>query len=133
MLPTFNIVGDIVVVEHVSRHYRKLDLGDVVVCVSPTDPQKAICKRVLGLPGDYVCVDPTLLERRYITVPPGHIWLQGDNYTNSTDSRKYGPVSLGLLRGRVLCKIWPKFEWIRNGFEEQVSQSSMDRELVVER
>ncbi|KAI8918501.1 peptidase S24/S26A/S26B/S26C, partial [Powellomyces hirtus] len=105
MLPTFNIAGDFVVVEHISQRYRKLQLGDVVVCTSPLNPQRQVCKRVLGLPGDRVYVDPTIPGSKLVTIPQGHIWLQGDNYNNSTDSRKYGPVPMGLLRGRVLCKV----------------------------
>lgn len=38
-------------------------------------------------------------------VPTGHVWLQGDNVLNSTDSRDYGPVPMALVRGRVFCKV----------------------------
>ncbi|XP_041365569.1 mitochondrial inner membrane protease subunit 1-like [Gigantopelta aegis] len=40
-------------------------------------------------------------------VPRGHVWLEGDNKDNSTDSRTYGPVPYALLRSRVFFKIWP--------------------------
>jgi len=38
-------------------------------------------------------------------VPRGHVWLEGDNLENSSDSRAYGPVPYGLLRSRVLYKV----------------------------
>ena len=38
-------------------------------------------------------------------VPPGYVWLQGDNYINSTDSRHYGPVPYALLQGKVVLKV----------------------------
>ena len=44
---------------------------------------------------------------RAVPVPPGHVWLQGDNPLNSTDSRTYGPVPAALVRGRVFCRVWP--------------------------
>ncbi|KAJ3169506.1 hypothetical protein HDU88_000696 [Geranomyces variabilis] len=128
MLPTFNVAHDLVFFEKLSIRWRPPQLGDVVVCVSPRNPARPICKRVLGLPGDTVYVDPTVPEgARAITIPPGHVWLQGDNYNNSTDSRRYGPVPIGLLRGRVLgvWKDWFHWEWIKPGFvkEEQASQA----------
>ena len=40
-----------------------------------------------------------------VQVPEGHVWLQGDNPINSTDSRHYGPVPYALLRGRAFLKV----------------------------
>ncbi|CAB4379105.1 mitochondrial inner membrane protease subunit 1 [Rhizophagus irregularis] len=115
MLPTFNMIGDIVVLEHFSPKLKRLEIGDVVVCISPTNPWRAVCKRILGMPGDRICIDPTVINRKYIIVPRGHVWLQGDNMSNSTDSRSYGPVPYALIRGRVFARIWPQTCWIKNG------------------
>ncbi|XP_028512449.1 mitochondrial inner membrane protease subunit 1 [Exaiptasia diaphana] len=46
-------------------------------------------------------------------VPKGHVWLLGDNPDDSTDSRDYGPVPYGLIRGRVCFKVWPLSEFGR--------------------
>jgi len=42
-----------------------------------------------------------------IQVPDGHIWVEGDNPWNSSDSRNYGAVPASLIMGRVLCRLWP--------------------------
>lgn len=57
-------------------------------------------------PGDNVCVDPTVKDRKYISVPKGHVWVAGDNLSNSFDSRGYGPVPMGLIKGRVFAKVF---------------------------
>lgn len=117
-----------------------LQIGDVVVSTSPTHPAKTVCKRVLGLPGDTILVDPrdymsedagllaahahadpmlqalvALHSARTVTVPPGHVWLTGDNLGNSTDSRQYGAVPMALIKGRVLARVYPHPGWIRSG------------------
>ncbi|RKP23423.1 mitochondrial inner membrane peptidase complex catalytic subunit, partial [Syncephalis pseudoplumigaleata] len=126
MLPTLNNDGDIIAIEKMSiRHMqsnassavapRGLGLGDMVISISPLDPHRHVCKRVLGLPGDSICIDPTKDPARFVTVPRGHVWLQGDNMENSTDSRQYGPVPIAMLRGRVIARVWPDPCWMTNG------------------
>ena len=48
-------------------------------------------------------------QPKTITVPTGHVWLSGDNLANSTDSRNYGPVPLGCLRGKILMRVSSSF------------------------
>ena len=40
-------------------------------------------------------------------VPPNHVWVEGDNPLESTDSRHYGPLPLSALRGRIVLRLWP--------------------------
>lgn len=42
-----------------------------------------------------------------IIVPPGHVWIEGDNHDNSGDSRYYGTIPQGLVLSRVIARIWP--------------------------
>lgn len=49
MLPNFNMTGDIVAVDHITPRFKGYDLGDVVVCISPCVPGRAVLKRILGL------------------------------------------------------------------------------------
>ena len=44
-------------------------------------------------------------------VPAGHVWLEGDNPSNSLDSRYYGPVPLALLQGRIVAKVNVFLPW----------------------
>ena len=46
-----------------------------------------------------------------MVVPAGHVFLQGDNVANSSDSRHYGPVPTALVLGRVVAKVWPLRDW----------------------
>jgi Signal peptidase, peptidase S26 len=40
-----------------------------------------------------------------IQIPPGHVWLEGDNSVNSQDSRYYGPVPYAMLVGRAWLQV----------------------------
>lgn len=66
-----------------------------------------------------VCVDPMteVQDRRYVKVPKGHVWLQGDNHRHSTDSRKYGPLPMGLIKGKVVWRLYPDTEKVQNGLK----------------
>jgi signal peptidase I len=92
-----------------------ISVGDVVVVQHP-DRVGTVCKRVLGLPGDIV-TKPTLRTKKQhildrslrdnLIVPDGHLWIEGDNSWNSSDSRSYGTVPAALIVGRVLLRVWP--------------------------
>ena len=112
MMPTFNHDGDVVLVNKIVRDgYHK---GDVVISICNTDPGKTVCKRIAGMPGEKVFFRNSVGFPVFVTVPPGHVWLLGDNASNSNDSRKYGPVPIGLLRGRVAYIVELRFPFVRS-------------------
>ncbi|KAH7883768.1 LexA/Signal peptidase [Phlebopus sp. FC_14] len=110
MLPTLETEGEVLIESIITHRLAPLARGEIVSLKSPYDPNKFICKRVIGLPGDIVCVDPTGLaapSMEHVVVPKGHVWIAGDNLALSTDSRDYGPVAMALIRGRIVARIFP--------------------------
>src|SRR5882757_9552204 len=84
MLPTMEATGELVLENRlIGRFFPEcLTRGDLVTFVSPLDPKRVVCKRILGLPGDIVCVDPTgelAPSSEHVVIPKGHLWFSGDN------------------------------------------------------
>ncbi|KOB64975.1 putative IMP1 inner mitochondrial membrane peptidase-like protein [Operophtera brumata] len=96
--------NNILLTEHISPRLQRLRRGDIIIAKSPSNPKQNICKRITGLAGDKVRGH---FPSRSHVVPRGHVWLEGDNSSNSADSRIYGPVPEGLIRSRVICRVWP--------------------------
>jgi inner membrane protease subunit 1 len=101
MLPTLSMSGDIVLVDKTFnllwfRNYRR---GDIVVAKSPTNPAQYVCKRIVAMGGERAPSGRL--------VPGGRVWLEGDNKSNSIDSRDYGAIPEALIVGRVVLRIWP--------------------------
>ncbi|XP_032511958.1 mitochondrial inner membrane protease subunit 1 [Danaus plexippus] len=96
--------NNILFTEHITPRLQRLKRGDIIIAKSPVNPKQNICKRIIGLPGDKVRGH---FPKRSQIVPRGHVWLEGDNSSNSADSRSYGPVPQGLIRSRVVCRVWP--------------------------
>jgi inner membrane protease subunit 1 len=106
------------------KHGKGVKVGDIVIYSHPLKPGSTSCKRIIGMPGDLVCVvtpgkwgdeeidnkDSSELgayKEEMIRVPEGHCWLVGDNLTWSRDSRVHGPVPLNLVKGKVTALLWP--------------------------
>ena len=107
MLPTMDVESEWIV-ESRMWSFPTLQRGDLVTFTSPLDPTRLVCKRLIGLPGDIVCVDPTgryAPSTEHVVVPKGHIWVSGDNMLLSRDSREHGPVPAGLIRGKFIGRV----------------------------
>lgn len=132
MLPTLNSVNDYV---HVLKWYkdgRDLSIGDCIVAMKPTDPQSRVCKRITGMEGDLILVDPSQNDDEeafdtFIKVPKGHVWVTGDNLSHSLDSRTYNSIPIGLIKGKIvaandfnkpLSTLWG-FRYITNNFVDE--------------
>ncbi|KAH6626331.1 peptidase S24/S26A/S26B/S26C [Chaetomium sp. MPI-SDFR-AT-0129] len=131
MLPTFEVLGEWLLVSKLHRFGRGVTVGDVVAYNIPINDEVGV-KRVLGLPGDYVLMDTPgdgvgPGEGNMIQVPKGHCWIVGDNLVASRDSRYFGPVPLALIRGKVIATMRPfsEFRWITNT-SQKVSNPSGD-------
>ena len=87
MLPTFNETGDFVLIDRWTHSYyggrKRYQNQDVVIAISPYDPKKTICKRVSATEGETVEVEWAGGLTRRLVVPAGHVWLTGDNASNS--------------------------------------------------
>ena len=100
-------------------------------CPRPTATasSQTFIKRVVGVGGDQIAVrgghvvrngalesDPYIRPcgtgegcdlPRAITVPPGYVFLMGDNRPDSLDSRYWGPVPKAWLIGKAFFTYWP--------------------------
>ena len=106
----------------------------IFVGVLPDTSEKYVVKRVIGLPGDRVTccnfigqpsVNGSPLDETYlkpgetprvqffdVVVPPGKIWVMGDNRNYSADSRAHldangGFINLSDVEGRAAVIAWP--------------------------
>ncbi len=87
-----------------------------------------VCKRIQAVAHEKVYYkSDTHPFHRYRVIPKGQVWLAGDNASNSRDSRTYGPVPLGLLQGRVVCRLslknYPFFQSLVEEEEEEEDES----------
>lgn len=53
MEPTLSS-DDIILTEHISPAINKVDRGDIIIAICPTNPHQHICKRVVAVQGDKV-------------------------------------------------------------------------------
>lgn len=127
MAPTLEI-GDRVLVAPTAYRLRDPKAGDIAVFRQPELDDRDYIKRIVAVGGQVVdiadgrvSVDGRLLDEPYTgglptepgdvqlpcEVPPGHVFLMGDNRVNSRDSRWSGPRAAADLVGPALVLYWP--------------------------
>lgn len=127
MYPTLKNKELLIVNKQITRNINNINRGDIIV--AKTGAKHYVVKRVIGLPGDTIEVNPKgvvkinneVLEEKYLNpftddtlvvtgidgtgktkIPNGKYFIMGDNRFNSLDSREYGPVSQKDFMGKVV-------------------------------
>lgn len=126
------MVGDMVFAEKVSYYFREPEYKDIVTFHDPEIPGRILIKRCIATEGQVIdiddntgtlYVDGVAMDEPYTdgkptytlaggvsfpyTVPEDHIWVMGDNRTNSQDSRYFGAVPVSSITGRGALVYWP--------------------------
>ncbi|CCG82795.1 Mitochondrial inner membrane protease subunit 2 [Taphrina deformans PYCC 5710] len=104
--------------------------GDVVTLRSPMTTRMAT-KRVVAVAGDIISTRPPRAGR-VVTVPEGHVWVEGDEQFHSSDSNDYGPVAINLIESKISTIIWPlsRFGEVskEGGRDPRISKRQMNTE-----
>ncbi|MDY0097009.1 MAG: signal peptidase I [Candidatus Dojkabacteria bacterium] len=130
MHPTYKN-GEFLMANKISYKFSEPQRGDVII-FKYSDTQDFI-KRIIGIPGDKVMIkdgriyinDELLDESNYledtvisnggsyihegqtITVNEDQYFVCGDNRTNSSDSREFGPVDVSKIKGKAWIVFFP--------------------------
>ena len=119
MNPTLND-KDIMLLDEISYRFFDVERFDIVVV---KEEDEYLIKRVIGLPGEVVEYknDKLYIDGKYVkedfkhketfdfstTLGKDEYFIMGDNRTNSTDSRVFGPISRDKIMGKTSLTILP--------------------------
>jgi signal peptidase I len=133
MEPTFE-TGDYLIVDRISYQFEAPKRGEVVIFRYPRNPDKYFIKRIVGLPGETIILegdkttikntehpegftlDETFIVDRGVnhterTLAADEYFVMGDNRTESSDSRSWGPLQKSYLIGRAYLRLFPPVQF----------------------
>ncbi len=127
---TFNH-NEYLIVDQLTYQFNTPERGEVVIFRYPQDPSKFFIKRVIGLPGDTITIDGTIVTIRNEEFPNGftldepyvksmnrntyleetlldrEFFVLGDNRDESSDSRIWGVLQEEYIVGRAWLRLFP--------------------------
>jgi signal peptidase I len=125
MEPTLHSYERLLVNKFIYR-FRDPKPGEIVVLQDPGRPNRELIKRVIAVAGEtvevkhgVVYINDRPLKEPYknteypvpdtpkTVVPPGHIYVMGDNRGRSWDSRQIGAIELKQVDGKAIFMFWP--------------------------
>ena len=93
--------------------WNQVKRNDIIVFHHPDTAQELV-KRCIGIAGDRVVIRGNgvsllppggrVAEGEY-TIPPGFMYVEGDDTATSIDSRHYGLIPTRTVRGRVVLPV----------------------------
>jgi signal peptidase I len=98
--------GDRLLVDRWTYRHRLPRVGEIVLFEGPEEGVMMV-KRAASQPGSTGAALGADPHRRRTPIAAGGIWLLGDNPPASRDSRDFGAVPAGRIRGRVVFRYWP--------------------------
>ena len=129
------LVGDFLLVDKLSYNFSDPKSGDIIVFQYPLNPSKDFVKRCAAVEGQVVEMrdkvlyvdgkaetavptalysDPKIIPASFsnrdnfasLRVPPGCVFVLGDNRDNSRDSRVWGFLDKQYIRGKAVAVYW---------------------------
>lgn len=136
--------GNRLLVNKITYRFSPPQRGDIIVFHAPPSPSKDYVKRLIAVAGDRVRVEDGVvfvngepLDEPYVAagdhsnlpeqiVPPGSVFVLGDNRARSQDSREFGFVRVDEIVGEAFIVYWPPdaMQWIHGGATGRAAQST---------